>query len=59
MKPSVNRISKVPLTALVCCPQCYRLLSYQTDETRVTCHGCGALVKGQGISSSDPLPSLK
>jgi ribosomal protein L37AE/L43A len=52
MKPSVNRIASVPMTALVCCPQCYRLISYDAGQTVVRCHACGTKVKGQNLPPS-------
>ena len=44
MKPSVNRVAIVPSTALLCCPQCYRLISYEPNQKRVGCHACGTIV---------------
>ncbi|MBM4124547.1 MAG: hypothetical protein FJ246_06295 [Nitrospira sp.] len=52
MKPTINRVASVPMTALLCCPQCYRLISYDRGQSLVQCHACGATVKGQDLSPS-------
>jgi ribosomal protein L37AE/L43A len=44
MKPIVTKLSSVPLTALLCCPRCTRLISYERGKTTVVCHACGATV---------------
>lgn len=44
MKPTVTKISSVPLTALLCCPQCTRLISYERGTQAVVCHACGATI---------------
>jgi hypothetical protein len=49
MKPAVNRVATVPMTALLCCPQCYRLISYNRDQALVQCHGCGTTVRSQDL----------
>ncbi len=52
MKPSVNRVSSVPLTSLVCCPRCYRLISFEASQALVSCHACGAVVRGPALSGN-------
>lgn len=52
MKPAVNRVASVPMTALLCCPQCYRLISYDRNQTLVQCHACGATVREQDLPES-------
>lgn len=55
MKPVVNRVASVPMTALLCCPQCYRLISYDRDQPMVHCHACGTTVRGKDLPHSlDP-----
>lgn len=44
MKPTVTKLSSVPLTALLCCPQCTRLISYERGTQAVACHSCGATI---------------
>lgn len=51
MKPSINRVSSVPLTSLVCCPRCYRLISFEASQVTVSCHACGAVVRGPRLTS--------
>jgi len=52
MKPVVNRVAGVPMTALLCCPQCYRLISYDRDQGLVHCHVCGTTVRGKDLPQS-------
>jgi DNA-directed RNA polymerase subunit M/transcription elongation factor TFIIS len=52
MKPLVNRIANVPLTALVSCHRCYYLISYDPTETFVKCPACGTTVRAP-LSSLD------
>jgi hypothetical protein len=56
MKPSVNRIVSAPLTALICCPQCYGLISYPADQKVVKCHACATVVKGAELPRADAAP---
>ncbi|MBI4401170.1 MAG: hypothetical protein HY581_06025 [Nitrospirae bacterium] len=52
MKPAVKRVASVPLTTLVCCPQCYCLISYEAGQPTVACHTCGTIVRGRDLPSS-------
>lgn len=52
MKPVVNRIASIPLTALVSCHRCYQLISYDPQQTLVHCPACGTTVRGP-LSSLD------
>jgi len=52
MKPAVNRIASVPMTALLCCPQCYRLISYEVGQTQVKCQSCGTALRNQDLPTS-------
>jgi LSD1 subclass zinc finger protein len=51
MKPVVNRIASIPLTAVLSCHRCYQLISYDPGQPFVRCHACGTTVRG-------PLSSL-
>jgi ribosomal protein L37AE/L43A len=44
MKPTVTKLSSVPLTALLCCPHCTGLISYERGKHAIVCHACGATV---------------
>lgn len=52
MKPTVTRVASVPRTALVCCPECYQLISYEVGQASITCHTCGITVIGQTLPTS-------
>ena len=52
MKPSVTKLSSVPLTALLCCPHCTRLISYERGRHAVVCHACGATVAAPAFKST-------
>lgn len=45
MKPPIMKIASVPKTTLLCCPQCYRLISLDGLKTTVQCDMCGATVR--------------
>lgn len=49
MKPTVTKLSSVPLTALLCCPQCTRLISYERGKDVIACHACGITITAQTI----------
>ena len=52
MKPMVTKISAIPSTGLVCCSQCFRLISYDTGDAVVTCHACGTTVKSLDLPTA-------
>jgi len=52
MKPPVTKLSSVPLTALLCCPHCTRLISYERGRQAVVCHACGATVAAPAFKPS-------
>jgi LSD1 subclass zinc finger protein len=52
MKPAVTRIASVPMTALLCCPQCYRLISYEAGQTQVKCQSCGTALRNQDLPTA-------
>jgi LSD1 subclass zinc finger protein len=56
MKPPVTRVSRLPWTALVSCPHCYRLVSYESGQRKVRCHACGAAVIGETTLTADQSP---
>lgn len=56
MKPPVTRVSRSPWTALASCPHCYRLISYESGQTKVRCHACGAAVIGEAALTADQSP---
>ncbi|MEQ1794350.1 MAG: hypothetical protein ABL970_09190 [Nitrospira sp.] len=41
MKPAVIKLAAVPMTAVLCCPSCYRMISYTRAQLVVTCDACG------------------
>jgi hypothetical protein len=45
MKPPITKLATVPKTTLLCCPQCYRLISYDGLKSMVECDLCGATVR--------------
>jgi hypothetical protein len=47
MKPPVTRVSRPPWTVVVCCPHCYRLISYESGQAKVLCHACSATIIGE------------
>lgn len=44
MKSTVTKLSSVPLTALLCCPRCTCLISYERGKNAIICHACGVTV---------------
>lgn len=44
MKPRVEKLAHVPRTAVLCCPTCYRMISYSRDQLIVECATCGMTV---------------
>jgi ribosomal protein L37AE/L43A len=34
-------LAAVPRTAILCCPSCYRMISYTRDQLIVSCDACG------------------
>jgi len=52
MKPAVNRIASVPMTALLCCPHCYRLISYEVGQSQIKCQTCGTTLRNQDLPAS-------
>lgn len=52
MKPAVNRVASVPMTALLSCPQCYRLISYEVGQAMVKCLTCGTTLRNQDLPTS-------
>jgi ribosomal protein L37AE/L43A len=52
MKPTVTKLSSVPLTALLCCPQCTNLISYERGKQTVVCHACGVTVTAPAFKST-------
>jgi ribosomal protein L37AE/L43A len=54
MKPIVTKLSSVPLTALLCCPHCTSLISYERGKQAVACHACGATVAAPAFQSAGP-----
>jgi len=59
MKPSVTRVSSVPMTSLVCCPGCYRLISFEASQASVSCHACGAVVRDPSLDGAlNPSPRM-
>ncbi len=51
MKPTVNKLSCVPRTAVLCCPSCYRMISYNREQAVVECEACRVTVANPGGSS--------
>ena len=49
MKPTVTKISSVPRTALLCCPQCTHLISYERGQDRIVCRSCGATLPARAL----------
>jgi LSD1 subclass zinc finger protein len=41
---------------LASCPHCYRLISYESGQTKVRCHACGAAVIGEVTLTPDQSP---
>jgi len=54
MKPLVTKLTTVPRTKLICCPQCYRLISSEERHPVLQCHACGATVLRQALSAAFP-----
>ncbi|MFM8541586.1 MAG: hypothetical protein ACKOBZ_08985 [Nitrospira sp.] len=49
MKPTVTKISSIPQTALLCCPQCTHLISYERGQDRIVCRACGATLPARTL----------
>jgi ribosomal protein L37AE/L43A len=54
MKPTVTKLSSVPLTALLCCPHCTSLISYERGRQAVVCHACGVTVAAPAFKPAGP-----
>jgi ribosomal protein L37AE/L43A len=54
MKPTVTKLSSVPLTALLCCPRCTCLISYERGKHTIVCHECGATITAPSFESTEP-----
>lgn len=54
MKPTVTKLSSVPLTALLCCPHCTRLISYERGKQAIVCHACGVTVTAPAFKPAGP-----
>lgn len=52
MKPTVTKLSSVPLTALLCCPRCTCLISYERGKQAIVCHACGVTVTAPAFKPS-------
>ncbi len=52
MKPVITKVASVPRTRLVCCSDCYQLISYDPLQSLVRCHACGTTVSGQTLPAS-------
>lgn len=52
MKPTITKIAGIPSTGVICCSQCFRLISYEAGRSPVTCHACGTTVKRQDLPMS-------
>ncbi|MGH7259174.1 MAG: hypothetical protein ACREI9_00650 [Nitrospiraceae bacterium] len=54
MKPTVTKLSSVPLTALLCCPHCTCLISYERGKDAIVCHACGITVTAPTFRPAGP-----
>lgn len=54
MKPTVTKLSSVPLTALLCCPRCTCLISYERGKNAIVCHACGVTVTAPAFGLTEP-----
>lgn len=54
MKPTVTKLSSVPLTALLCCPRCTCLISYERGKNAIVCHACGVTVTAPAFGPTGP-----
>ena len=54
MRPTVTKLSSVPLTALLCCPRCTCLISYERGKNAIVCHACGVTVTAPAFGSTGP-----
>jgi len=54
MKPTVTKLSSVPLTALLCCPRCTCLISYERDKHAIVCHECGVTITAPTFGPTGP-----
>lgn len=57
MKPLVTKLTSVPRTKLLCCPQCYRLISSDEHRPVLQCHACGATLLRGTLSPSLSTPT--
>ena len=56
MKPTVTKLSSVPLTALLCCPHCTQLISYERGKHAIVCHACGVSVTAPAFKPTGSVP---
>ena len=54
MKPTVTKLSSVPLTALLCCPRCTSLISYERGKDTIDCHACGVTITAPAFEPTGP-----
>jgi len=59
MKPAVTKVTTVPRTQLICCPECYRLISCDALQAQVACHACGTIVLGPTLPVSLDPPAAR
>ncbi|MFM8551278.1 MAG: hypothetical protein ACKOCD_03055 [Nitrospiraceae bacterium] len=58
MKPAITKVATVPRTRLVCCPECYQIVSYDPLRSLVHCHACGTAVFGSEGPAADASGAL-
>ena len=59
MKPTVTKLSSVPLMALLCCPHCTQLISYERGKHAIVCQACGAAVTAPAFRPAAPAAQLE